>query len=313
MLRKLFLLLLFCISLYARNFNDIKNSNVLKVAMRQNAMTYSMQNNKIIPGFDYALALEFSKFLGVKLELVHVNMFKDYWLKNNEFIFNMKAPVTPDIFQKADMTLDITSTNEKRKKYINMVPYIENKTIIFSNENLDVTNVEDLIGKRVFLFEGMQSEFLLKNILKKKNIPYDISYCTYDEKKKKIVYDKNFNLLKNSVNLVVMNVKAKMPFLYIYLAVYQKDVDASSTDAFSLFQKLHVYEYLKEDLSPSFTLEKKMGYLSATMPKHSEKLKQEFAKFISKSKKNGLLNELMLKHLNVDLQTYKKILEYHED
>jgi len=313
MLQKLFFLLLFCVSLYSRSFYEIKNSKILKIAMRQNAMTYYLEQDKIISGFNYALAIEFSKFLGVKLELVHVNMFKDYWLKDNEFIFNMEPPVTPDIFKQADMVLDITSVNEKRKKYINMVPYIENKTIIFSNKNLNIKNVKDLVGKKVFLFEGMQSEYLLKNILKNKNIKHKILKSTYDVKNKEIVYYENFDFKEDAVNLVVMDIKAKMPFLYIYLAVYEKDVDATSTDAFSLFQKLHMYEYLKEDLTPSFTLEKEMGYLSATMPKHSDKLKEQFSKFIDKSKKDGLLNSLMLKYLNVDLDTYIKILEYHEN
>ncbi len=78
--------------------------------MRQNSMTYSIDKDKIIPGFDYALALEFSKFLDTKLEIVPVHMFRDYWFRDGKLIFKSPPPVTPpDIFDKADMTLDIIS------------------------------------------------------------------------------------------------------------------------------------------------------------------------------------------------------------
>jgi len=69
MLRTIFLIILFCISLFSRTFDEIKDSKVLKVAMRENGMTYDLVADKIIPNFDYALALQFAKYLGVKIEI----------------------------------------------------------------------------------------------------------------------------------------------------------------------------------------------------------------------------------------------------
>ena len=140
--KSLFLFALLCVSLYARTLEDIKSSKVLKVAMRKNDMTYSLQNDKIVANFNYALAEEFGKYLGVKIELVHVDSFKRYWLKDGDFIFKQPAPSTPDIFKKADMTLDIISVNKIRMKHVNMIPYIQNKSILFTNKNRKMKKID---------------------------------------------------------------------------------------------------------------------------------------------------------------------------
>jgi ABC-type amino acid transport substrate-binding protein len=308
MLKTIFLLLLFFVSLYSRTLEDIKSSKVLKVAMRQNDMTYSLQNDKIVANFDYALALEFGKYLGAKIELVHVDSFKSFWLKDGNFIFKLPAPSTPDIFKKADMTLDIISINKTRLKHINMVPYIQNKSIIFTNKNRKMKKIEDLVGKKILLFDGMQSQIILKKELEKRKIPIKVFYVSFDKKKNDFIGNKIDN---NSVNMFLIEKKTKMPFLSVYFAVFKGDVDAASGDTFALFQKLQKYTYLKGDLYPSFSLEKEMGYLGGTMPKNSKNLRDEFAKFIEISKQDGTLNTLMLKYLSIDLKSYNQIVEYN--
>jgi len=313
MFKSLLLFLLFFVSLYARTIDDIKNSKVLKVAMRENDMTYSMKDDKIVPNFDYALAQEFTKYLGVKLELVPVDSFKTFWLKDGEFIFKHSEPSTPDIFKKADMTLDIISVNERRLKHIHMVPYIQNKSIIFTNKNKKMKKIEDLIGKKIILFDGMQSQIILKEELKERKISTKIFYVTYDNKTNNFTNIKNSKIDKKSVNIFLIDRKTKMPFLSVYFTVFKGDVDAGSGDTFSLFQKLQKYTYLKGDLYPAFSLEKNMGYLSGTMPKNSTELRDEFAKFIEESKENGTLNALMLKFLSIDLKSYNSIVQNSEN
>jgi len=272
-----------------------------------------MVNGKIIPNFDYALALKFAKYLGVKIEIVKVDSFKDFWLKDGEFIFKLPAPATPDIFKKADMTFDVISINEARKKHLIMVPYVKNKTIIFTNKNRQIEEIEDLIGKKVLLFEGMQSEIALKKMLKEKNIPIKTFSTSFIKEQNKFTVPDESDIDKNSVNFMLINRKSSMPFLSVYLAVYQNDAGASSADSFSLFQKLQRYSYLKEDLSPAFSVEKEMGYLSGTMPKNSIKLEKEFTQFLKKVKENGFFDFLMLKYLSVDLKTYNQIVEHNEN
>lgn len=313
MFRTILLIILFCISLFSRTFDEIKSSKVLKVAMRENDMTYTMVNGKIVPNFDYALALKFAKYLGVKIEIVKVDSFKDFWLKDGEFIFKLPAPATPDIFKKADMTFDVISINEARKKHLIMVPYVKNKTIIFTNKNRQIEEIEDLIGKKVLLFEGMQSEIALKKMLKEKNIPIKTFSTSFIKEQNKFTVPDESDIDKNSVNFMLINRKSSMPFLSVYLAVYQNDAGASSADSFSLFQKLQRYSYLKEDLSPAFSVEKEMGYLSGTMPKNSIKLEKEFTQFLKEVKANGVFNFLMLKYLSVDLKTYNQIVEHNEN
>lgn len=311
MIKTIFLFLLFFSSLYSRTLDDIKSSKVLKVAMRQNSMTYSVQNNKIIPNFDYALALEFAKYLNVKVELLRVDSFKDFWLKDGEFIFKMTPPATPDVFNKADMTLDVISVNKKREQYLTMVPYVQNKTIIFTHKEKSINKIEDLIGKKVLLFDGMQSEILLRKTLEKKNIPIKIFHTTFNKKENRFKLPIESKIDKNSVNFMLIDRTTKMPFLSVYLAVYQGDADISSADSFSLFQKLQKYSYLKGDIFPAFSIDEEMGYLSATMPKRNEALAQEFSKFLKKIKTDGTFDSLMLKYLSIDLKFYNQIVEHN--
>jgi ABC-type amino acid transport substrate-binding protein len=272
-----------------------------------------MQDDKIVANFDYALALEFGKYLGVKIELIHVDSFKTFWLKDGQFIFNHTAPLTPDIFKKADMTLDIISVNKKRMKHVNMIPYIQNKTILFTNKNKKMKRVEDLVGKKILLFDGMQSQAILEEELKKRKIPITVFHVNFDKNTNSFTNMKNAKIDEKSVNIFLINRKTKMPFLSVYFAVFKGDVDAGSGDTFALFQKLQKYTYLKGDLYPAFSLEKNMGYLSGTMPKSSIELKDEFAKFIEKSKVDGTLNALMLKYLSIDLKLYNSIVKNSEN
>jgi len=313
MIKVLFLSIFLFSSLYSRTLEEIKSSKVLKVAMRKNDMTYSLKNDKIVANFDYDLALAFGKYLGVDIELVPVDSFKSFWLKDGSFIFKQPIPSTPDIFKKADITLDIISVNETRLQHINMVPYVQNKSIIFTNKNEKIKRVEDLIGKKILLFDGMQSQIMLEKELKKREIPKKVFYVSFDKKTNSFTDINSVKIDDRSVNIFLIDKKTKMPFLSVYFTVFKGDVDAASGDTFALFQKLQKYTYLKGDLNPSFSLEKQMGYLSATMPKNNTKLRDEFAKFIEIAKKDGTLNNLMLKHLSIDLKSYNNIVQNSEN
>lgn len=312
-MRIIVLLLLFYMSLFARTYDEIVSSNVLKIAMRSNNLTYHIEDQKVVSGFMYDLAKEFSKFLGVRLEIVHVENFKDFWLKDDKYIFALNPPATPDIYKKADCSLDLISINDRRKKYVDMIPFMKNKTMIFSHKNADIKNFQDLIGKKFLMFKGMQSEYILKSRLKSIGIKYKVFECQYSEKLKQLVFCEDFNPCKDGVNILLIDPKKQIPFLYFYIAIYQEEVDASLTDAFSLFEKLYRYEYLKDDLYPSFALDKEMGYLSGVFAKDTPVLKDKFEQFVKEVYKNGFMDSLMIKYLNINLKTYDEILEYYEN
>lgn len=307
-MKNIFVLIILSICMFANG-----HDTVLKVAMREMPVNYIYNNTKLTKGFNYELAEGFANYLGLKLEIVKVNKFKDYWLKDGKIIFKMKPPVTPDIFKKADITLDVTSKNNLRSKYIDMLPYIKNKSTIFSHKEANIQNVHDLIGKKLLIRENMQSFVLTTKLLDKNSIDYVLYKCHYDEISGDLIFDQPFKPVNNKVNLVVIDKKSKIPYLYGYLLVYKKIVDASSTDSFSLFQKLSQYSYLRDELIPSFSLDKQMSYLSATVPKGSLKLQKKFLEFINKLQNNGDLDRLMTKHFRISLESYNKILDHNEN
>lgn len=310
---KTFLFLLLCLSLYGGTYEQIIETKTLKIAMREIPVNYIKDGDKIVAGFNYELASEFAKYLGVKLEIVKVNKFKDFWTKDGKVILKMKPPATPDIFKKVDMTLDITSKNAKRDKYIEMIPYIKNKAVLFSHKDVNIKEFKDLIGKKIYLHEHMQSYRLVIELAQKHNIPYKIDKCEYDKKEGKLVFINDFKLAKDKINIVLKDKESKTPDLFGYLIVYRKFVDSASTDSLTLFLKLSEYGYLKNELEPSFPIEKNMGYLSATMPKEAVKLKKKFNEFVTSIEKNGFLDTLVHKHLKIGLNQYNHLLGYNEN
>lgn len=310
---KIFFFLLMCLSLYGGTYEHIMETKTLKVAMREIPVNYVKDNDKIIEGFNYELASEFAKYLGVKLEIVKVNKFKDFWTKDSKIILKMSPPVTPDIFKKADMTLDITSKNSIRDKYIEMIPYIQNKTVLFSHKDVNIKDIKDLIGKKIYLHEQMQSYRLIIELAKKHNIPYKIDKCEYNKKAGKLVFINDFKLAKDKMNIILKDKKSKTPDLFGYLVVYRKFVDSTATDSFTLFQKLSKYGYLRSELKPSFPLEKDMGHLCATMPKEAVKLKKKFKEFVASIDQNGFLDTLLHKYLKIGLNKYNHLLGYYDN
>lgn len=308
---RVLLLVLISLSLYAGSYEKIVETKVLKIAMRKIPINYLVENEKIVVGFNYELAQEFAKYLHVKLSIVNVKSFRSYWTKDDKVIFKMKAPVTPDVFNSADMSLDITYKNKKREKYIDMVSYMGNKNIVFTNNNMNIKNINDLVGKTFLTGWSVQSFTSIKDLLEKNKIDYKVHLCVYDKKSNYLIYDEPLKLEKEKVNLLILKKGNIFPNLFNYLVVNDGRIDTTPASSFTHFQKLIKYGFLRDKIITAFPLDKDMKYLAATFAKNSPKLRDKFAEFIKKSEKNGLLNSLMLKHLGVSLENYNKLLEYH--
>ncbi len=296
--------------LYARDLPEILDSGYITVGTRDISIAVYNSKNKDLPGFCYEIANSFASDLGVSMKLYVVDKFGDYWMKDGRFL--TKSPVqivTPDIYKKVDMVADIITVTEKRKKLVNMVPFIENTELFFTRKDINIKNYEDFRGHKVFVIESMVFYPLLKKVLEERDIPYVINYVKLDEDGKKLLYiGKKKPVKDDEVEILLFPVNTPVFAFMNYYEVIFGNADVSIQDTFSFF--LHYFEIsaFTNNLKPLFPMQDKIGYLSFCIPRESPKLTERFEAFMKDYRNSYAFSSLVKKYMGLSYEEYKKIL-----
>ena len=157
------------VSSYTTTFNDIVKKDKLVIGLDDTfaPMGFRDENNNLI-GLDIDLANAVCKELGIKAEFQPINWdAKEMELEsgNIDCIWNGMS-MTPD--RKENMSLSN--------------PYLNNKIIIMTNTEIEISTKEDLIGKEIGIQAGSAALESVKNDELYENIQDKlIEYPTYDE------------------------------------------------------------------------------------------------------------------------------------
>ena len=108
----------------ARSWQEIKESGVLKIAIRDMSSLGYNSKSKEYPGFLYEMALAFAKQNSLKLEVHTVDSFSDFWKKNGVVLLKTQRDETPDIYNKVDLVPEAFTVNTKRKKLVHINKYL---------------------------------------------------------------------------------------------------------------------------------------------------------------------------------------------
>lgn len=151
----------------ARSLKEIKESKIIKIGCARVASEENL-NDPNIPyymGFDLELSKSISKEIEKKLKI------QTEWVATPRT--DQRIPFLKE--GKADLIIRTFSITEKRKKIIDFsVAYFDNPglTVVVPNTTQNVTNYQDLAGKKVIVTGKSTSEyFVLKNIPKVKILP----------------------------------------------------------------------------------------------------------------------------------------------
>ncbi len=297
--------------LYARDLPEILSSGYINVATRDIGTPIYQSKDKDSPGFCYELAKTFSKSIGVSLELYIVEKFADYWMKDGKLLLKKRfyLKTTPDIYKKVDMVADIITVTKRREELVNMIPFIENTELFFARKGLNIRNYEGLKGHRIFTFEGSSFFSLLKNILKKRGIPYVINYVapTKDGKKLNYIDDKRF-IKDDEVEILLIPFNIPVSVFMSYYEVLLGNADVGIQDSFVFFLHYLDIDIFRNYLRPLFPMRNKVGYLSFCVPHDSPKLTDRLRNFMDYYKNSVFFSNLVKKYMGISYSEYKNLL-----
>lgn len=293
----------------ARTLNEIIDSGYLIIGIRDlNTSTIYQPENKKDLGFCYELAKVYADYLNVRLKVHTVNLFSNYWEKDGSLVFKSDKSITPDIYNKVDVVADIITITDKRKKYVNMIPFSENIELLFGRKDSKIKKYEDLKGKRVLFLENMSFYEIFIDELKKRDIKYEINKVYFDGNNTIKFFDKEKIVPKDKVNILLVPHGYTIPRFGLYYQVLLKNIDVGILDSFSFFPKwLNTYTF-KENLKPLFPEREKIDYLSFCTSYETKELNESLSKFLSFMKSAERYNSLFEKYIGISYNDYRDIL-----
>jgi len=113
-------------SLQGRSWDEIKESGILKVGMRDLSSLAYDSTNKTYPGFLYEMAYAFAKSNDLKIELVIMDSFSAYWTYDGEVLTQTNRIEVPQIYDTIDLAAEAFTITPQRQRLIHMSPYIDN-------------------------------------------------------------------------------------------------------------------------------------------------------------------------------------------
>lgn len=172
--------------------HKIKKTGKLRVITRNNAHCYYIYRDEAL-GFEYDLAKEFAKYLGVKA-----------------IILTPKWEEIDEVLEKdmGDMIAASMTITEARKKRMDFsMPYMKvQQMVIVHRDNHDIKDINDLNGKEIHIRKGTSYEERLQKLKKE---GFDIHICFHrdipTEELIKMVANKEIEITIADSNIAMLN------------------------------------------------------------------------------------------------------------
>jgi len=237
-----------------------------------------------------------------------IKFFSDYWTKDGKNMLKTNISGTPDIYKDIDFVADIITVTEKRKKIVNMIPFIENSELFFARKDAHIDSYNDFKGKKIITAESYNFYTTLINELKKRNIHYTINRIN--------IKDNNFIFLdeykkpsKEDVEILLIPEGIRPDRYTFYYQVILGNADISILDSFSFFAKVFNTYTFKEYLKPLFIANENIGYLAFCTSYDTPELSNSLENFMTLFKETEKFNMLFKKYMGINYYDYLEILK----
>ncbi|MFN8207431.1 MAG: transporter substrate-binding domain-containing protein [Bacteroidales bacterium] len=145
-----------------RDLDEIQRSKRLVVALRERNFIYKEGEHK---QFMHALASEFAKYLGVKLDFIITPNSARYW-ENTEGKIVKDSSYTPEWFYHFDLACEIFAPADWRTNKVDEISIFPTEYVVVARKKTNLNSMEDLAG-----FEGVTaSGTVYEDMLQKRNI-----------------------------------------------------------------------------------------------------------------------------------------------
>lgn len=301
---------LLVVGLQGRDLDEIKASGVLKIGMRDLSSLAYDSTNKVYPGFLYEMAHDFAKSHGLKVELKIIKSFSTYWERDGKILTQTGEIAIPEIYDQIDIAAEAFTVTPQRQKIIHMSPYIDNMELFFGNNKTPLDGYEDLLGKRILLYESMSFYPTFVKELEKRQIPYERIYI-------KPVGDSIEPLVEHEdhpakVNLYLFPVDEKVDGKLIYHYIAKGLLDGSINDSLGIIFRLFSNSYYSQNLRPYFPLSPIKTQLAWGSSPDAPKLNNAIKEFIEDYKSSGTFSQQLERYTGMSLAEYEALLNIIE-
>ncbi|MGM0518509.1 MAG: hypothetical protein ACQERD_02570 [Campylobacterota bacterium] len=295
----------FSLEVLARPWQEIKQSGVLKIAIRDMSSLGYDSKSKDYPGFLYEMALAFANENDLKLEVYTVDSFSDFWKSDDVVLLKSQKNKTPDIYNRVDLVPEAFTITAKREKLVHMSPYIENMELFFGDINKPIKNYYDLVGKKILLYESMAFLDVFKKELNKREIPYNMVYV--DKSKDSVKPKKRYEIRDDKVNLYVFPVNEKYDGKLIYHYLANKTIDVSINDSLGIVFRLFSNSYYSENIRPYFPVSVKKKFLAWGLSHNTKVLNKKVDEFIKEYKLSNKFSKKLEYYTGMTLEDYNEL------
>lgn len=305
-LQLLFGFLISISSLHGRDFEEIKASGVLKVGMRDLSSLAYDSGNKVYPGFLYEMVHAFAKAHNLKVDLKVIESFSAYWSLDGEILTKTGRIDVPEIYDDIDVAAEAFTVTPQRQKLIHMSPYIENMELFFGNNLKPLNDYDDLIGKKILLYEGMSFYPTFVSELEKRQIPFERIYIRPKGDSVEPIEAHKDSLTK--VNLYLFPADEKVDGKLVYHYIAKGLLDVSVNDSLGIIFRLFSNSYYSQNLRPYFPLSPIKTQLAWGSSPRTPALNKAIDTFIAQYKASGTFSKQLQHYTGMSLGEYEKLL-----
>ncbi len=293
-------------SLQARNWETIKESGYINISVRESSTLLYNSSSTDGYGMSYDLAKDFASYYNLDAKFIVTNSFGDYWKSNGEILLKNNKMATPDIYDTIDLAADIFTVKDRREELIDMHPYMDNVELFFGSHNLNIKSYQDIIGKRLLLWESMSFNSIVKNEMDKQNIPYTVTYVDY--KDNRFILPVNHKVNDKVVNLYFFPANTNVSSKLVYQFIVSSYADIGINDAPSLMLEIFEKAYYRDNLRPFIPAQTKRTKLAWGSAKENKILSKKIKEFIALDNKNKNFSKRFYKYLGMNLNEYKELI-----
>jgi len=145
----------------------MKEKGVIKIATRDSILIYELDAQGNPQGFHYRIMKMFADYIGVEADFRVID-FSEYFMLDGKVPETVKTDpelsYSPDLFKEVDVYMDAITEMPWRAKLMRFIHIIPTRQVIITRTGEEITELEDIIGRKISLVKHTSQEDKFKEI-----------------------------------------------------------------------------------------------------------------------------------------------------
>ena len=162
------------------NYIDrLRQGGALPIAVQNSPESYRVENGQVL-GFDYGLAVDLAKILGLEPEIRLIDDVEDYFTRDGVYDPSVASDpsirYTPDLFEQVEIFAAPFAVNEWRSRLLRFVPLHPAGIVLMGIDAENITNYQQLADSRIAVVSGGFQEQLTKDLMERHGFQAELVY-----------------------------------------------------------------------------------------------------------------------------------------